>query len=161
MLGEDEVDGAADRGVGEFRKRLRHRLHVPHAADIGERDEERVRRAVAAKGAHDLLAARRAVPEGAVEVALALADRAVGFFGRFGDEVGKPRRIGDGEPPEEGRVVGEREEKIAQLSFGERRTERRRRRLLLDAQDEIRKRRLRPARVGKGRRRNDAFEKRS
>ena len=58
-LTEHRVDGRRDRGVREIRERPRHGGERPEAADVGERHEERVLRAVAAQAPADGLEIER------------------------------------------------------------------------------------------------------
>ena len=107
MPPQQEGERGADGGVGEAGQSLGRRDHVPDAADVGERDQERRFALGAAKRAHEvrlvLVATLGHAPNEGVER----------FAGRGPQEPGEPRRIFLDERPKIGRMIGEAEQHVA------------------------------------------------
>ena len=151
VLAQEERERGADRGVGETGQGLGGFDHVPDAADIGERDQERRLALGEAERAHQ----RRFVvlgPRGQ-----ARDQRFERLMRRSGEQAREPGRILRRQRPEIGRMIGEAEEQIARAAETDERRERRR--LWSDDQ------RLEPAAGGGGggepRRAGEPFSQRS
>jgi hypothetical protein len=92
-LGEDDTNAGSHRRVGERGERARDLVDRPDPADVGERNEERVLRAVPAQLPHDLVARDFSLGEAAPDRILPVDDRAMRLFGRGSRQPVKPRRL--------------------------------------------------------------------
>ncbi len=115
-LEQHRVEGRADGGVREVGERRRHPLQRPDAADIGERHEKRVLGPVPAQR----LAQRVEIGGGAPGRALVGKDACIRRVGRFAEQAREPIGLSGGERPEEGRVVGKRQEQAAGRAVAQR-----------------------------------------
>ena len=95
--------GSVDGGVGERGERLGHAHHVPHAADVGERDEQRGLRLHVAQdahgnglrdgGAHFGGSAIKALREASVRIGIEKRDQPVGIGSRRSHRYGEDEAI--------------------------------------------------------------------
>lgn len=110
-LPEQRLDRPAHRGVREGRQGLGHRVEIPAAAEIGQRDQEGMFLPVGAQPPADL-AEVGVRPAGRADRALPGDDVPAGRVRRLFQQGDEPVRRPGGRPPEEGRVVREAEEQV-------------------------------------------------
>lgn len=125
-LDEEDVRAARDRGVREIGERGDDLVHAPGAADIGERDEERVLGPRLPHEPRHLLAPDFAARERLPAIALGGDDARVPRLRALEEEPRQP--LGTrGEPREEGGMLEQKAEEIAHRPRLEMRRERGRR----------------------------------
>ena len=99
-LGQNQIDAAAHRRIGEFAQMPRHRDHIPNAADIRKRHKQRMGVAVLPEGRDDLIARESAGAKCAKERGLRMHDLGVNLLGRLQREAPQAGRIVDDHPPQ-------------------------------------------------------------
>ena len=157
-LGENEIDAAGDRRIGEVGERLRHLLRAPEAADIGHGDEERVGIAVLPECTHGIVAGDRAGAKVAKEAGLAFDDRPMHLFRRREGKPRDARGIVDDQLPEERGMVGKPQKEIAEKPLVQMLQQGGRLGLLAHPLHKVFQLRLRPLLIGHERRPGEAAE---
>jgi hypothetical protein len=110
-LGEKQVDGTADAGIREVGQGAGDLVHAPHAADIRERHGQCVQRSRLPQVAPGLRLRDARPPK---ELADFADEIALDRLGRMAGAACKPSRLRQRKLPQERRMIGNREQEVAE-----------------------------------------------